>query len=106
MVELNDKLAKEQVLASDSYDANRDAEISELRGRIENATNLFEIFTEGEDKMKSIAIATNKIELPMVDGEFSMVPFNLITLDGLQDDFKAVAKQLLANIKHVGGIAF
>jgi hypothetical protein len=56
--------------------------------------------------MKSIAVVTNEIALPMFDGEFSMMPFDLHTLNGLRDDFKVVAEKLLANIKHAGGTAF
>jgi len=56
--------------------------------------------------MKSIAVVTNEIELPMIDGEFSMMPFDLLTLNGLSADFKGIAEKLLTNIKHNGGNAF
>lgn len=53
--------------------------------------------------MKSNVIKTSSITLPLIEGEFSMIPFDLTTLDGLPDRFKQIAKQMLMNIKHKGG---
>lgn len=56
--------------------------------------------------INSKCVETGVIDLPFVNGEFSMVPFDLNTLDGLTDKFKAIAKQMLGGIKHNGGIAY
>ena len=56
--------------------------------------------------MKSIAIETASISLPHIDGEFSMMPFDLATLSGLTSEFQEIAHQLLKGIKHAGGIAY
>jgi len=56
--------------------------------------------------MKSIAINTNSIDLPMITGEFSMLPFNLNTFNGLADEFKSIAMKMLDGVKHNGGIAY
>ena len=56
--------------------------------------------------MKSIAINTNAINLPLIIGEFSMIPFDLDTLKGLTNEFKEIATTMLQNIIHIGGTAF
>lgn len=56
--------------------------------------------------MLSIATVTNGIELPLIEGEFSMLPFDLDTRIGLTGEFISIAEKLLTNIKHCGGIAF
>lgn len=56
--------------------------------------------------MQSIAIKTNDIQLPLIDGKFSMIPFNLNTLDELTDEFKTIAENMLKGIEHIGGTAF
>jgi len=56
--------------------------------------------------MKSISFNTGTIELPMIEGEFSMLPFDLESLEGLEADFKEIVSRLLGNIKHIGGTAY
>lgn len=55
--------------------------------------------------MKSIVTITNTIELPLIEGEYQMIPFDLLTLEGLNDLFKGVAKQLLVGI-NASGVGF
>ena len=56
--------------------------------------------------MISKSIQTGTIELPMIEGEFSMMPFDLKTLAGLPTEFVAIAKQMLKGITNDGGQAF
>lgn len=56
--------------------------------------------------MISKAISTGSIMLPLIDGEFSMLPFCLNTMQGLPEEFRNIAASLLAGIKHQGGEAF
>ena len=46
------------------------------------------------------------IELPFLLGEFSMIPFNLNTLNGLSDKFKFMVINMLNGITHDGGEAY
>jgi hypothetical protein len=55
--------------------------------------------------MKSIVTMTNTIELPLIEGEYQMIPFDLLTLEGLNDLFKGVAKHLLVGI-NASGVGF
>lgn len=56
--------------------------------------------------MKSICIKTNSIELPMIDGKFSMIPFDLFTFNGLAENLKSIAMEMMRGINHQGGMAF
>ena len=56
--------------------------------------------------MISKSISTNTIALPLVIGEFAMIPFDLNTLDGLPDKFKATVGQMIEGIKNLSGTAF
>ena len=56
--------------------------------------------------MKSIAINTSSIELPLMQGEYSMIPFIIDNLNGLTDQFKRIAQDMLKGITHNGGKAF
>jgi len=56
--------------------------------------------------MISTAIITGSIDLPLVNAEISMIPFNLDTLNGLTDEFKSIVKKMIVGIKHSGGTAF
>ncbi len=56
--------------------------------------------------MKSMIAKTNTINLPIITGEYSMIPFDLNTLAGIPSEFLATAMQMLARIKHEGGKAF
>lgn len=56
--------------------------------------------------MISKSIESVSIYLPLMEGEFSMIPFNVVSLDGLKGDFKRIAKTMLSNIKVTAGTAF
>jgi hypothetical protein len=56
--------------------------------------------------MKSKVLSTNTINLPLIKGEYSMIPFDLITLKGLPREFLEIAKNMLKGIEHSGGISF
>ena len=56
--------------------------------------------------MKSLAVNTGPITLPMIEGEFPMIQFNLETLEGLPAKFIDVAKAMLNGISHQGGTAY
>lgn len=56
--------------------------------------------------MKSMAVTTGSIDLPMIEGEFSMMPFDLDKISELPKKFQSIATQMLHGIKHGGGIAF
>lgn len=55
--------------------------------------------------MKSLVSKKSSIELPMIFGEFAMIPFDIETLVGLPVEFVETAKQMLLGIKSKG-IAF
>jgi hypothetical protein len=56
--------------------------------------------------MKSMAYKTNAIELPLIVGEFPMIPFSVKTLVGLSGEFLEIAKQMLKGIDLEIGIAY
>jgi len=56
--------------------------------------------------MKSLAIETNKITLPLITGEYSMIPFCLKTLDGLTGEFKEIVDNMLKGINQRKGTAY
>lgn len=56
--------------------------------------------------MISIAKETGKISLPLIIGEYSMIPFNLKTLEGLPGYAKSIASKMLDGVKNRDGIAF
>jgi len=56
--------------------------------------------------MESIVIKMESIELPRIESEILMAPFNLNSLEGLNNDFKSLAKKMMAGINHFGGTAF
>ena len=56
--------------------------------------------------MKSIAINTGSIELPLIEGEFQMIPFNISTFEGLYGKFLGIAKEMMKGIRHKGGTAY
>tara|TARA_R100000664_G_C2752104_1_gene139394 strand:- start:1491 stop:2075 length:585 start_codon:yes stop_codon:yes gene_type:complete len=56
--------------------------------------------------MHSYAKKLNSINLPLVEGEFPMIPFDLKTLTGLPEEFKHIAKAMLKRIEHGGGKAY
>lgn len=56
--------------------------------------------------MKSIAVESGQMVLPPIIGEFSMIPFDLNTLNGLSAQFKEIAASLLSGISHSGGQAY
>lgn len=56
--------------------------------------------------MKSLAVNTGIIEIPLIEGEFSMIKFDLDTLEGLPEKFLDIAKDMLKGITNKGGIAY
>lgn len=56
--------------------------------------------------MRSFARITSSINLPLVEGEFPMIPFHPVTLAGLRDDFKEIAAQMLVGLSDVGEVAY
>ncbi len=56
--------------------------------------------------MKSQFRAVNEITLPYINGEFSMIPFDLETLSGLPRDLQKVAKDMLQGLKNLTGTAY
>jgi hypothetical protein len=56
--------------------------------------------------MKSIAIKTSNIELPLITGEHAMIEFDLNTFIGLPLEFVSIAKKMIKGISHKGGKAF
>lgn len=53
---------------------------------------------------KSVSIGT--INLPLIEGEFSMIPFDLNKISELPAMFQSIARQMLKGINHSGGTAF
>lgn len=56
--------------------------------------------------MQSLAVKKGTISLPMIEGEFSMIPFNLSTLEGLPKHLYAIAEKMLEGIPGLTGIAY
>jgi len=56
--------------------------------------------------LRSLATNTGTIHLPLIQGEFPMIPFDISTFDGLIEEFKDIAKTMLHGIRHKGGTAF
>lgn len=56
--------------------------------------------------MKSQFRELGAIELPFVNGEHKMIPFDMKTLSGLPSEFVGIANQMLSGIKNRVGIAF
>lgn len=46
------------------------------------------------------------IELPQMTAELPMIPFNLSNLDGLKDEFKSIACEMINHLRIREGIAF
>lgn len=46
------------------------------------------------------------IDLPYVNGEYQMIPFDMATLDGLSGEFRVIAKKMIAPIKNKVGTAY
>lgn len=56
--------------------------------------------------MKSNSLVLSSIDLPLIDGEYSMIPFDLNTLEGLSDEFKVVANKMLSRFNSISGTGF
>jgi len=56
--------------------------------------------------MKSIARLTSTINLPLITGHHSMIPFNLLTLEGLSKEFKNIVGSMLCGIQRDDLTAF
>lgn len=52
--------------------------------------------------MKSLVKSIGNISIPLFEGEYSMLPFNLETLEGLSDSFKPLAMNLLKSVSALG----
>lgn len=46
------------------------------------------------------------IELPLITGEFSMIPFDVNTFEGLTGEFLAIAKLMMKGLSNLSGIAY
>lgn len=53
-------------------------------------------------KMKCVG----EISLPLIDGEYSMIPFDLNTLEGLTEDFKVIVNNMLKGLSNLKGTAY
>ncbi len=56
--------------------------------------------------MKSLVRNIDVIDLPLIEGEFSMIPFCFAALRGLTGNFKALAGAMLSNLHRHEGTAF
>jgi hypothetical protein len=56
--------------------------------------------------INSKAIELNQIELPKFIGEYSMIPFNMKTLEGIPERFIDTVKQMLVGVPKIEGMAF
>lgn len=56
--------------------------------------------------MKSLAVNTGTIDLPMIEGEYPMLEFDLNTFEGLPERFLGIAKNMMKGITHSGGRAY
>lgn len=56
--------------------------------------------------MNSYAERIGDINLPLIEGEYSMIPFDLNSLNGLPDQFALIANQMLSRVIHNGGTGF
>ncbi len=56
--------------------------------------------------MISLVENTGAVELPLIIGEYPMIPFDLNSLVGLPLEFTNVAKQMLKGVIHRGGTAY
>lgn len=56
--------------------------------------------------MKSEYTCVGSISLPLVNGEFSMIPFCVETFSGLPEKFKETAKTMLQSITNRSGTAY
>lgn len=56
--------------------------------------------------MISKSIRLNNISLPLIVGEFSMIPFNINTLNGLTGEFKKIVNSMIGSLPKLNGTAF
>ena len=56
--------------------------------------------------MKSMVRNTGSVELPLIEGEFAMIPFDMETLIGVPKFFIHVVEKMLENIPRGKGTAF
>lgn len=56
--------------------------------------------------MQSKVAIIGSVSLPLIEGKHSMLPFDLQTLEGLPEQFKATAAAMLKGIKEVGTAFF
>lgn len=56
--------------------------------------------------MKSTSTIVNTINLPLIDGEFSMISFDLQSLEGLPTEFKEIVQNMVKGVKGLVGEAY
>lgn len=56
--------------------------------------------------MKSRVCITGDINLPLIEGEFSMIPFDLQTMFGIDGEFREIASKMISGIEGLFGTAF
>lgn len=56
--------------------------------------------------MLSLVQNVGQIEIPYVEGEYAMMPFDMKTLEGLPEKFKNTTNKLIKHIKNRKGIAY
>lgn len=59
-----------------------------------------------EQIMRSLVVNTGEINLPMIEGEYPMIQFDLSTFKGLPKRFLDIAKNMMQGIRHDGGKAY
>lgn len=52
--------------------------------------------------MKSLVRNTRHLKLPLIEGEHSMIEFDIDSLDGLKQSFRSIVKKMLRGIKCTG----
>jgi hypothetical protein len=57
-------------------------------------------------KIQSLARPVGRIDLPLIEGEHPMIPFDLQTFDGLSQDFVPIARRMLQSLSPIKGTAF
>lgn len=61
---------------------------------------------QANNLMSSRVVEMNSIDLPLIKGEYCMLPFDLFNLSGLNKTFKEIVKSMLSGITHDGGTAY
>ena len=56
--------------------------------------------------MRSMVRVQGVVKLPLIEGKHSMIPFNVLTLEGIPEEFRGVADSMLKGVKREAGTAF